>query len=80
MSPCPPTIVTPPLLHAGELRPGSTGRSEIRVLFAFDRARKAILLVGGDKTGDNRWYEVYVPKADDLYEEHLETIRKEGLI
>ena len=33
-----------------ELRPGSTGRTEIRVLFAFDRARMAILLVGGDKS------------------------------
>ncbi|MGH8860408.1 MAG: type II toxin-antitoxin system RelE/ParE family toxin, partial [Jatrophihabitantaceae bacterium] len=34
-----------------ELRPGSTGRSEVMVLFAFDRQRKAILLVGGDKSG-----------------------------
>jgi len=33
-----------------ELRPGSTGRTEIRVLFAFDRERRAILLVGGDKS------------------------------
>jgi hypothetical protein len=30
-----------------ELRPGSTGRTEVRVLFAFDPKRRAILLVGG---------------------------------
>jgi hypothetical protein len=35
-----------------ELRPGSTGRTEVRVLFAFDRTRQAILLVGGDKSTD----------------------------
>ncbi|WP_242670577.1 type II toxin-antitoxin system RelE/ParE family toxin [Bifidobacterium longum] len=32
-----------------ELRPGSTGRSEVRILFVFDPERKAVLLVGGDK-------------------------------
>lgn len=54
-----------------ELRPGSTGRSEIRVLFAFDRVRRAILLVGGDKSDDWRgWYEVNVPVADDRFEAH----------
>jgi len=45
-----------------ELRPGSTGRTEVRVLFAFDPKRRAILLVGGDKTNAwSRWYEVNVP-------------------
>jgi hypothetical protein len=37
----------------------------------------AILLVGGDKTGKNRWYEEFVPIADALYAEHLETLEKE---
>jgi len=37
-------------------------------------------LIGGDKTGDNRWYEVYVPIADRLYNEHLGQLKKEGLI
>jgi len=38
------------------------------------------LLLGGDKTGDNRWYDVTVPKADKLYDTHIETLKKEGLI
>lgn len=49
-----------------ELRPGSTGRTEVRVLFAFDLERRAILLVGGDKSDDWRgWYRLNVPVADD---------------
>ena len=51
-----------------------------RVLFAFDPRRHAILLIGGDKTGNARWYEIYVPIADRLYDEHLEQLRVEGLI
>jgi hypothetical protein len=54
--------------HAGRL---------YRVLFAFDPRRCAILLVGGDKTGNDRWYEEYVPIADGLYDKHLETVRRE---
>lgn len=49
-----------------------------RVLYAFDPRRCAILLAGGDKTGDNRWYEKYVPIADRIYDAHLETAMKEG--
>ena len=45
-----------------ELRPGSTGRTETRVLFAFDRLRTAILLIGGDKSRDWRgWYRTNIP-------------------
>ena len=51
-----------------------------RVLYAFDPRRCAILLIGGDKTGDDNWYEKYVPIADRLYSEHLATLRKEGLL
>ncbi len=51
-----------------------------RVLYAFDPRRVAILLIGGRKTGDRRWYETYVPIADRLYDEYLETLKKEGLI
>ncbi|MEX0959567.1 MAG: type II toxin-antitoxin system RelE/ParE family toxin [Burkholderiales bacterium] len=51
-----------------------------RVLYAFDQRRVAILLLGGDKTGNDRWYEEFVPIADRLYDEHIETLRKEGLI
>ncbi len=54
-----------------ELRPGSTGRSEVRVLFAFDLEREAILLVGGDKSDDWKgWYETNIPVADDRFDEH----------
>ena len=43
--------------HLKELRPGSAGRSEIRVIFAFDPTRSALLLLGGDKAGNwQRWY------------------------
>jgi hypothetical protein len=40
----------------------------------------SILLIGGDKTGDNRFYERMVPVADDLYDAYIEEIRKEGFI
>ncbi len=62
-----------------ELRAQSGGRP-LRVFYAFDPRRSAILLIGGDKTGNDRFYEEYVPRADNLYDEHLEQLRKEGLI
>jgi len=62
-----------------ELRIQHAGRP-YRVLYAFDPRRCAILLIGGDKTGNDRWYDIYVPIADRLYDEHLKTLRKEGLI
>jgi hypothetical protein len=58
-----------------ELRIQHSGRP-YRVLFAFDPRRCAMLLLGGDKTGNDRWYEECVPLADDLYEEHLESMKK----
>ncbi len=63
--------------HMRELRTQHGGRP-LRTLYAFDPRRMAILLIGGDKTGDGRWYEVHVPKADTLYDEHLEQLRREG--
>jgi hypothetical protein len=63
--------------HMRELRTQSGGRP-LRTLYAFDPLRTAILLLGGDKTGDNRWYERFVPIADRLYDEHLDELRKEG--
>ena len=62
-----------------ELRTQHAGRP-FRTLYAFDPRRNAILLLGGDKTGDDRWYEVNVPVADSLYDEHLAELKKEGLI
>lgn len=65
--------------HMRELRIQHQGRP-YRVLYAFDPRRSAILLLGGDKTGDNRWYVVNIPIADRLYDEHLDELRKEGLL
>ncbi len=65
--------------HMRELRIQHAGRP-YRVLYAFDPRRVALLLLGGDKVGDDRWYEVQVPRADALYDEHLATLRKEGLL
>lgn len=62
-----------------ELRVQSGGRP-YRILYAFDPRRTAILLLGGKKTGDDRWYDVNVPRADRLYEIYLDEIREEGLI
>ena len=49
-----------------------------RALFAFDPRRCAILLIGGDKTGNDRWYDEFVPVADRLFDEHLATLKKEA--
>jgi hypothetical protein len=42
-----------------------------RILFAFDPRRTAYLLIGGDKTGNSRWYEEMIPVADRVYDQHL---------
>ena len=62
-----------------ELRAQSGGRP-LRVFYAFDPRRTSIPLIGGDKSGNDRFYEAYVPVADDLYNEHPEALRREGLI
>ena len=55
-----------------ELRPASRGRSEIRILFAFDPARQAVLLVAGDKAGDWKcWYVRNIPVAESRFERWL---------
>ena len=61
-----------------ELRPASTGRTEVRILFAFDPTRAAILLVAGDKCGKRQsWYRKAIRIADQRYTEHLESVEKE---
>ncbi|MBJ2287002.1 type II toxin-antitoxin system RelE/ParE family toxin [Pseudomonas sp. MF6755] len=57
-----------------ELRVQHAGRP-YRVLYAFDFRRCAVLLIGGDKTAQHRWYHEYVPLAEKLYDVHLETLR-----
>jgi hypothetical protein len=60
-----------------ELRIQHQGRP-YRVLYAFDPRRVGILLIGGDKTGDGRWYEKFVPLTDRIYDAHLAQLKKEG--
>ena len=61
-----------------ELRPASPGESEIRILFAFDPARRAVMLLAGDKAKGtsrlkwSRWYRKAVPEAERLFARHLE--------
>lgn len=47
-----------------------------RILYAFDPRRTALLLLGGNKQGDNRWYETFIPLADKLLDEHLRALKK----
>jgi hypothetical protein len=62
-----------------ELRTQCAGKP-LRSFFAFDPRRSAILLIGGDKSGDKRFYDRMIPVADELYDLYLDEIRKEGLI
>jgi hypothetical protein len=59
-----------------ELRVQHQGRP-YRVLYIFDPRRVALLLLGGDKTGDDRWYEKNVPLADRLYDNYLAEMKEE---
>jgi hypothetical protein len=55
-----------------ELRPGSAGTSEMRILFAFDPWRSSVLLVAGNKYGRwTEWYRQAIPHAEQLYERYL---------
>lgn len=58
-----------------ELRVSNKGRV-FRIFFAFDPARNAILLIGGDKRGSKNFYEDMIARADELFRRHLDTMRK----
>jgi hypothetical protein len=58
-----------------ELRIQHRGHA-FRVLYAFDPNRAAVLLIGGDKTGNDRWYEIFIPIADRLYDEYLAELKR----
>lgn len=60
-----------------ELRVQRAGKP-IRIFCAWDPRRVCLLLIGGDKTGDNQFYERMVAIADDLFDEHLGTSIREG--
>ena len=69
------TVTTSRHRNMKELRPGSRGRSELRILFAFDPVRRAILLVAGDKAGNwKKWYRTNIPLADELLDQHLRAL------
>lgn len=59
-----------------ELR-GKVDEKNLRVLFVFDPHSTALLLVGGDKTNDPKWYDKFVPIADGIFEEHLRELERE---
>jgi hypothetical protein len=61
-----PTMKELRIQHAGE---------PYRILFSFDPRSTAILLIGGNKTGDRRWYERFVPIADRLFKNHLQGLK-----
>lgn len=63
--------------HMRGLRIQHAGRP-YRTLYAFDPRRMAILLIGGDKIGNDRWYDENIPLADKLYDEHIEILKKEA--
>jgi hypothetical protein len=65
--------------HMREMRIQHKG-DPYRVLYAFDPRRSAILLIGGNKAGNDRWYDQYVPIADKLYDDHLKLLEDEGLL
>jgi hypothetical protein len=58
-----------------ELRVQSGGHA-IRVFYVFDPLRRAVLLLGGDKTGDDRFYETFVPRAERMWIEYLADLEK----
>ena len=67
-------IVTSRHSNMKELR-GKVEDRQLRVLYAFDPVRTALLLIGGDKTGDPKWYQRFVPVADDLFDQHLKQFK-----
>ena len=65
--------------HMRELRIQRGGRPFL-VFYAFDPRRTPILLIGGGKTGDDRFYKRFVRLVDKPYDEHLKELKEEGLI
>ena len=72
------TVQKAPLKNLKELRPASPGKSEVRILFAFDQGRQAVMLLAGDKARGKsnkrkwtRWYKRAIPQAIRVYREHI---------
>ena len=72
------TVTASCIPNMKELRPPSTGHSEIRILFVFSPWRAAVLLVAGDKSGQwKRWYRDAIPEAEQLYATYLKERERE---
>jgi hypothetical protein len=66
------TVTASRIANMKELRPPSSGRSEVRILLVFDPWRSAVLLVAGDKSGRwSQWYRTAIPQAEQLYDDYL---------
>jgi len=72
------------LKNLKELRPASPKGSEVRILFAFDPKRSAIMLLAGDKSKGKRskvkrsgWYKAAIPKAEEVYQRHLRRLEEQ---
>ncbi|MEU6204040.1 type II toxin-antitoxin system RelE/ParE family toxin [Micromonospora musae] len=73
------TVTASKISNMKELRPPSSGRTEIRILFVLDPWRSAILLVAGDKAGQwSRWYRDAIPEAEELYATYLKERERES--
>ena len=67
------------LRNLKELRPASSGGTEVRILFLFDPARQMLLMVAGDKAGNwQRWYYAAIPLAEARYAEYLAALSDES--
>ena len=72
------TVTASRIANMKELRPPSTGRSEVRILLVFDPWRSAVLLVAGDKSGKwSQWYRTAIPQAEQAYDDYLAEREKE---
>jgi hypothetical protein len=65
------TLQQSKLANLKELRL-TEGRAEIRILFVFDSKQQGVIILGGDQTGNKRWYKTNIPIAEKLYAEHLQ--------
>ncbi|MFT5196504.1 MAG: hypothetical protein ACI85U_003540 [Candidatus Promineifilaceae bacterium] len=65
--------------HMRELRVQVKG-DPLRIFYAFDPRRTAILLIGGSKVGNDRFYNEYIPIADNLYAVHIKELIEQGLL
>ncbi|MEO3922962.1 type II toxin-antitoxin system RelE/ParE family toxin [Micromonosporaceae bacterium B7E4] len=73
------TVSASRIANMKELRPPSTGRTEVRILFVLDPWRSAVLLVAGDKSGQwKRWYQKAIPEAEELYATYLKEREEES--